>query len=87
MNLTEDIKAGIATSRVLAMTIRSIQSSMGAMLQIVDEEDFKTLISSVTETTIKAHKTADKQANEDLDEQLKKHLTEFFKSHQKKVKK
>lgn len=83
MNLTEDIKADIATGTVLAMTIRSIQSSMGAMLQIVDEEDFKTLISSMTEGTIKAHKTADKQA----DEQLKKHLTEFFKSHRKKVKK
>ena len=87
MNLTEDIKAGIATSRVLIMTIRSIQSSMAVMLQIVSEEDLKTIISGLTESCIKAHKKADKDAREDLDKQLKERLEECLKVHQKKVEK
>ena len=87
MSFKEDIEASIATNRVLIMTIRSIQSSMAAMLQIVSEEDLKTIISGLTESCIKAHKKADKDAREDLDKQLKERLEEYTKVHQKKVKK
>lgn len=78
MKLTEDQEIEIISARVLALTIRSIHSSMGVLLNLIDEEEFKRVMSSTIDACIEANKEADKEAREVMKEHQDKH--------QKKVK-
>ena len=79
MKLTEDQEIEIISGRVLALTMRSIASSMGVLLNLLGEEEFKRAMSGTIDACIAADKEAGKEAWKAMEKQQDKH--------QKKVKK
>ena len=79
MKLTEDQEIEIISGRVLALTMRSIASSMGVLLNLLGEEEFKRAMSGTIDACIAADKEASKEAWKAMEKQQDKH--------QKKVKK
>ena len=79
MKLTEDQEIEIISGRVLALTMRSIASSMGVLLNLLGEEEFKRAMSGTIDACIAADKEASKEAWKATEKQQDKH--------QKKVKK
>ena len=79
MKLKEDQEIEIISGRVLALTMRSIASSMGVLLNLLGEEEFKRAMSGTIDACIAADKEASKEAWKAMEKQQDKH--------QKKVKK
>ena len=83
MKLTEDQEIEIISGRVLALTMRSIASSMGVLLNLLGEEEFKRAMSGTIDACIAADKEASKEASKEAWKAMEKQQDK----HQKKVKK